>query len=81
MIKFKDLDNAIIGLTDDIVSGTQRFVYDYNKCVETLMKQGNDEQSAIDWIDYNVLGSYLGKETPIIVYQDAKHIEKDINSK
>ena len=81
MIKFKDLDNAIIGLTDDPVSWTQRFVYDYNKCVETLMKQGNDEQSAIDWIDYNVLGSYLGKETPIIVYQDAKHIEKDINSK
>ena len=36
MIKFKDLDNAIIGLTDDLVSGTQRFVYDYNKCVETL---------------------------------------------
>ncbi len=51
-------------------------MYDYNKCVETLMEQGNDEQSAIDWIDYNVLGSYLGKETPIIVYQDAKHIEK-----
>jgi len=81
MIKFKDLDNAIIGMADDVVSGTQRFVYDYNKCVETLMEQGNDEQSAIDWIDYNVLGSYLGKETPIIVYKDSKHIQKLINSK
>ena len=67
MIKFKDLDEAIIGTTEDCVTQTKRYIYDYQKCIDTLISKGDTEQDAIDWIDYNVLGVYLGKETPIIL--------------
>lgn len=67
MIKFEDLDEAIIGIKEDLFTHTKRYIYDYEKCIETLMSKGDTEQEAIDWIDYNVLGSYYGKETPIIL--------------
>ena len=75
MIKFEDLDDALIGITDDTATGTKRWVYDYNKCVEALIVKGDDEQSAIDWIEYNVLGSNQGKNSAIIVYTDNKYIK------
>tara|TARA_B110000438_G_C15515510_1_gene521820 strand:- start:23 stop:250 length:228 start_codon:yes stop_codon:yes gene_type:complete len=75
MIKYNDLDEGIIGLTDDPVSKTKRWIYDYNKCVESLIAKGETEQDAIDWIDYNVLGSYLGKDTPIIMFTDSEYIK------
>tara|TARA_R100000353_G_scaffold171242_1_gene135547 strand:+ start:664 stop:885 length:222 start_codon:yes stop_codon:yes gene_type:complete len=69
MIKLKDLDEAIIGVVDDTATGTKRWVYDYNKCIQTLVEQGDDEQSAIDWIEYNVIGSNQGKNSAIIVHR------------
>ena len=75
MMTLKDLDNALIGITDDAATGTKRWVYDYNKCIETLVAQGDDEQSAIDWIEYNVIGSNQGKNSAIIVYTDNKYIK------
>lgn len=71
---FKDLDDALIGITDDPATGTKRWVYDYNKCVETLILQGESEQSAVDWIEYNVIGSNYGKSSAIIVYKNDKYI-------
>ena len=75
MIKYNNLDDAIVGVTDDVVSSEKRYIYDYNKCVESLIAKGETEQDAIDWIDYNVLGSYLGKDTPIIMFTDSKYIK------
>jgi hypothetical protein len=69
MIKLKDLDEAIIGIADDTATGTKRWVYDYNKCIQALVKQGDDEQSAVDWIEYNVIGSNQGKNSAIIVHR------------
>tara|TARA_R100000353_G_scaffold10113_1_gene11308 strand:- start:1049 stop:1270 length:222 start_codon:yes stop_codon:yes gene_type:complete len=69
MIKLQDLDEAIIGIADDNATGTKRLVYDYNKCIQTLVEKGDDEQSAVDWIEYNVIGSNQGKNSAIIVYR------------
>ena len=79
MNMLKDLDDALIGITDDSATGTKRWVYDYNKCIETLVAQGDDEQSAVDWIEYNVIGSNQGKNSAIIVYTDAKYLKKTSN--
>ena len=55
-------DKAIIGVT------TQGLVvYDYNKCVEVLMKEGMEEDEAVEHLDFNVVGSYMGEGTPIFI--------------
>lgn len=58
-------DNSIIGETFD-----GRAIYCFEYMVEELMTdEGCDEIEAIDWIDYNTIGSlpHGGKQAPIIV--------------
>ena len=59
-------DEALIGVTSD-----NRAVYDYEKMVQWLHeKEGWDEDSAIEWIEYNTIRAlpYAGEAAPIIVY-------------
>lgn len=45
-------------------------VYDWDKCVEILMaRDGMTEDEAIDYMDVNVTGAYVGEGTPIFVQQ------------
>ena len=66
MLKADGFDKAIIGVgyrcgQPDII------VYDAEKCVKILMDQGMTEEEAIDYFDYNVVGAWVGEETPIFV--------------
>jgi hypothetical protein len=64
-ILWDDLDEAVIGFTTDYVA-----VYDLDKLSECLLKQNSDwsEQDALEWIDYNILGAYVGEHTPLHIY-------------
>ena len=43
-------------------------IYDYNKCVDILIERdGMTEEDAIEHMDYNVVGSYMGEYTPIFL--------------
>lgn len=43
-------------------------VYDYEKCVLILMKKENwSEEEAIEWMEYNVVGAWVGEYTPVFV--------------
>lgn len=45
-------------------------VYDYDQCVQILMER--DEMScedAIEWMEYNVVGAYVGEKTPVFISQ------------
>ena len=57
-------DAAIIGVTD---SGEVRVVYDYETCVRVLMADGMSEEDAIEHMSFNVMGSYVGEQTPIFI--------------
>ena len=35
-------------------------IYDYSKCIEVLIDDGMSYEEAVEWMDYNVLGSYVG---------------------
>ena len=62
------LDAALIGYTvgDNVVA-----VYDYEKCIQVLMKANKwSYEEAQEWMDYNVLGSYHGDKTPIFIARD-----------
>lgn len=54
-------DNAIIGIEAD--SG--RIIYSVSKCIEILIKNGMDEEEAVEYFEFNVSGSYVGEKTPI----------------
>lgn len=69
MLKADGFDKAIIGIGNrcgqpDILA------YDVNKCIQILMDQGMTDEEAIDYFDYNVVGSWVGKETPIFVREN-----------
>ena len=43
-------------------------VYDYSKCVKILMKRdGMTEDDAREYMEFNVLGAYLGEYTPVFI--------------
>lgn len=61
-------DDAIIGLTQDITTGTNRVVYDKWKCEKLLIERdGMSEEVALEFLNFNTCESYVGKGSPIFV--------------
>jgi len=64
-------NKAIIGIgsrinMEDIVC------YDYDKCVDILVEdQHMSYDEALEWMDYNVCGAWMGDKTPIFIRCDA----------
>ena len=57
-------DGAIIGIADGHDSG--RVIYDYEKMIEVFMEREDATYSeAVEWLDFNTVGSYVGEQTPI----------------
>lgn len=57
-------DDAVIG-----IDTYGRVVYDYDKCVDILMEEDDDLEyiDAIEHMDYNVTGAYVGEFTPLFI--------------
>jgi hypothetical protein len=75
-----DCDSALIGTytlerEGEIVSVG---CYDYDLLVDCFANQFREDcewgesptEQAMEWIDYNVIGSYVGKYTPVVVSKD-----------
>ena len=59
-------DSAIIGVAGG--HDSQRVVYCYATMVESCMEEfGMTYDDSIEWIEYNTIGSYMGRHTPIYV--------------
>lgn len=57
------------------------FVYSYDKILDILMTEDEmTEREAIDYIEYNIAGSYVGELTPILV-RSLDEVEKFIIDK
>ena len=67
-------DEALVGCTygANVVA-----VYDINKMVEILMEEGTDYEDAVEFLDYNVVGAYLGEKTPLYVNFVTKEVHND----
>jgi len=58
------------GFEDAIMGVCQQFnnysvLYDYNKCIKILMERdGMNDEEAEEYMQYNVLGAYVGENTP-----------------
>ena len=78
MLKWDGFDSAIIGVggrcnTDPMI------VYDYDKMVDVLvMRDGMAQEEAEEYLDFNVIGAWIGDTTPIIVNKKSiKEIEEE----
>ena len=68
MLKADGFDKAIIGQTYDMVVSEERLIYSIDKCVEILVERdGMTSEEAIEFLDFNVLCAYIGKDQPIFV--------------
>jgi len=56
-------DEAVIGIDEK----QMRLVYSVSKCIEILTKDMSEED-AIEHLNYNVIGSWVGEKTPIWCY-------------
>ena len=67
-------DEALVGCTygANVVA-----VYDINKMVEILMKEGSDYDDAVEFLDYNVFGAYLVEKTPLYVNFVTEEVHND----
>jgi len=74
--KKQDKTFLIDGFDGAFVGGLRKFgqtlpiaVYDYDKMVEILISGGiSDEDDAAEYIEFNILGGYLGEGTPCVVF-------------
>ncbi len=54
-------NDAVIG----IEGSSMRLIYSISKCVQILMDEGMSVQEAFEHLDYNVIGGYIGDNTPV----------------
>jgi len=54
-------DDCILGV--DAIGN--RIIYDVEKCLESLMKQGMSRGEAIEYLYFNTVEAYVGELTPI----------------
>ena len=63
-------EDAFVGTTISAFGRKQVAIYDYDKCILILMHDNHmTEDDAIEYFDYNVIGSWVGEDTPIYINQ------------
>lgn len=68
MIIADGMDYALLGAT--VKDGKNVAVYSVERCVETLINDhGMEAEEAWEYFDFNILGAYVGEQTPIFVYE------------
>jgi hypothetical protein len=71
-ILYDGCDDALIGTATRVGLPTLA-CYDYDLLVESFMKdrdglQGMDDVEAMEWVEFNIVGAFLGPHTPIIQF-------------
>lgn len=61
-------DDALIGVAHR-ADGQTIAVYDYDRCVDVLVERdGMDYEGAVEFMEFNVVGAYVGTGTPLFVH-------------
>ena len=79
-LQWDGLDDAILGFINDTWgTGENRLIYSVDKMVQIFMdRDGMSVDDAYEYIDFNIIGAYVGKQTP--VYFQTLDDEWDIKS-
>lgn len=67
-------DEALIGV--GVQFSREVAIYDYVKCVEVLMNRYEmSEEDALEYMEFNVTGAYMGTGTPVFLIRKEKYSE------
>jgi hypothetical protein len=58
-------DSSIVGYT--VGCGCTRVVYDAEIMVQSLVEDGCDPEEALEYLEFNTFGAYVGEGSPIYV--------------
>jgi len=64
-LKADGFNDAILGITSRC-GDDSLIAYDYDECVKILQKDMSYEDS-VEYMEFNVVGSYVGEGTPIFI--------------
>lgn len=74
MICYNDLNEAELGIAsvwDSNGCRVERMIYSAEEIIKLYQKRDNmTEEQAMEFIEFNTDGGYLGKDTPIIVWKN-----------
>ena len=59
-------DEAIIGYVER-AAGQPVICYDKDKVLKILMEDGMDWDEALEYYEYNIVGAYMGENTPVFL--------------
>ena len=74
MLLADGFDDAIVGCCYDTVTSEDRVIYSFSKCVD-ILKRDMSEGEAIEYMDFNVVGSHMGNKTPLFMRDYAEQEE------
>ena len=66
LLMLDGMDDAIVG----VVSGIDiqpKVVYDREKIIEILMTHDMTYEEAVEFMDFNITGAYMGESTPVFL--------------
>jgi hypothetical protein len=61
-------DESIIGIFTDRRVGLERYIYDGEGIIRSLVHMGMTDDDAREYCDFNIEGAYIGPGTPLIVW-------------
>ena len=74
LIKIDGLDKALIGrscIWDSSGRQEDRLIYSGEKIVAILMaRDGMDADEAMEYIEFNIEGAYVGEQTPCVMWSE-----------
>jgi len=72
-------DKAICGIVERC-GQVPIVIYEHEKLVSHFIKKGMAQDEAQEWVDFNILGAWLGEGTPGIMFRgNAKSIREQLN--
>ena len=85
-LKIDGFDGALFGISSvwqraegGGATRVDTLIYDGDKIVETLvLNSGLSHDEAVEYIDYNIIGAYVGENTPIIVWPCEMSVIEDM---
>jgi len=76
MLKADGLDEAVIGTTMLWGAEGKVLVYSCEKCIDVFMtRDGMNYEDALEFFEFNTLGAYVGKQTPVFVWTDTEDLD------
>jgi len=82
-LKADGFDKAVLGIAELWVGHSRRqlVAYDYDECIQVMVdRDGMTHEEALEFMEYNVTGAYMGPGTPIFIRKmDMDEVEEELS--